>query len=89
MFIVTDVEMTVQNGMTTTRIAKSVTRIVTGILHLPKSTMDGCVDFPDTVMYSFFPTMKFDTYKIINATAMRKTARQVACVSPSSFPICT
>ena len=88
-FTVKEVATTDANGITTTIIAKQLTRIVTGIRQRPRSTMFGRVDFPDTVMYSRFPITKLDMYRMISAIAIRNTARFVASVRPSWDPMYT
>jgi hypothetical protein len=51
---------TVTKGMMTTTRANMITKAVMGILHLPRSTMLGRVDFPLTVMYCYFPMEKVE-----------------------------
>jgi hypothetical protein len=88
-FTVKEVRNTVANGITTTITANIETNKVIGNLHLPRSTIFGLVDFPDTVMYCFLPMGTVEIYSIINANAIRKTANTVASVSPSWEPIYT
>ena len=86
-FTVKEVNATVTNGITTTTNANRHTKMVIGILHLPKSTMFGRVDFPDTVIYWRFPTTNVETYNTIFAIIMRNTASVVASVKHSCEPM--
>ena len=85
-FFVNDVIATVANGIMTTIKANAATRIVTGNLHLPSSTMFGRVDFPETVIYCFLPHTKFETYSTRLAIIINDTANAVASVRPSAEP---
>jgi hypothetical protein len=60
MFMVIDVVATVRNGKTTIIKAKALISIVNKRRHLPKSTILGRVDFPETVIYCFFPITKVE-----------------------------
>ena len=60
--IVTEVSATVINGTITTINANSETKIVRGVLHLPKSTIVGLVDFPLIVILLFLS--KYKCWKI-------------------------
>jgi len=51
---------TVIKGMITMTSANNMTTEVMRILHFPKSTILGLVDFPETVMYCFFPKVKVE-----------------------------
>ena len=59
--ILNEVVRMVAKGMSTTMTANRLTMTVSGTRHLPRSTMFGRVDLPDTVMYCFRATTKSDT----------------------------
>ena len=56
--ILKEVVRMVAKGISTTIMANRLTSTVSGTRHLPRSTMLGRVDLPDTVMYCFRATTK-------------------------------
>ena len=85
--IVTEVRATVINGTITTIKEKIETNIVRGVLHFPKSTIVGLVHFPLIVINCFFPSTNVEKYKTKFAIIIKNTAKVVASIMPSSFPI--
>ena len=72
----------VAKGITITTTAKRDTKRVRGSLHLPRSTMAGCTDFPETVMYCRFASTTSERNKIKIANTIRKMAIPVASLRP-------
>ena len=80
--ILNEVVRIVAKGISTTMMANRLTRMVNGQRHLPRSTMLGRVDLPDTVMYCLRATTKSDRYRMMMASAIRNTAKPVASLMP-------
>ena len=83
-FFLKEVAIIVAKGTRITMQANRLTSTVMGVRHLPRSTMLGRVDLPDTVMYCFRAITTSDRYRMMMASTIRNTARPVASLMPSA-----
>ena len=62
--------------------AKSQVSTVSGTRQARRSTITGCTDLPETVVYCFRASTTSETNRISSAAAIRKTDRPVASAMP-------